>query len=1216
MSPNPNHETLSRLAGERILFLDGAMGTMIQRHKLTEEDFRGARFAEHPTPLRGNNDLLVLTRPELIAGIHDAYFAAGSDIVETNSFNAQALSQAEYGLSHLAYELNLAAAQLARKVADGWSARTPERPRFVAGSMGPSNKALSMSPRVDDPGYRDVDFATVRAAYAEQARGLVDGGVDLLILETIFDTLTAKAAIFAILELFEERGRRWPLILSVTVDNKTGRTLPGQTVESFYVSVAHARPFAVGLNCGFGARDMRAHVEVLSRLAPCLISCYPNAGLPNAFGEFDESPESMARALTEFAQDGLCNIVGGCCGTTDAHIRAISEALRAIPPRRPPASDGLSRFAGLETLTLRPDSNFTMIGERTNVTGSRKFARLIKTEDYQAALAVAAEQVEGGANVIDINMDEAMLDSEAAMTRFLRLVAVEPSIARVPLMIDSSRFSVLEAGLMNVQGKAIVNSISLKEGEEEFLVRAKRIRRYGAAVVVMAFDEQGQAETAERKFAICARAYRLLVEQAGFCPEDIIFDPNVFAVATGIEGHNRFGLEFIQATQRIKAELPKARVSGGISNLSFSFRGNEPVREAFHSAFLYHAIRAGLDMGIVNAGQLAIYEEIPKPLLEAVEDVLFDRRPDATERMVALADTVKGTKSERVVDDAWRQQPVHQRIVHAVLSGFMDHIEADCLEAHVQLGQALLVIEGPLMDGMRAVGELFGAGKMFLPQVVKSARVMKRGVAILEPFIQGEQQSGGTRQPTVVLATVKGDVHDIGKNIVGVVLGCNNYRVVDLGVMVPADTILDRAREEKAEVIGLSGLITPSLDEMVTVAKEMKRRGLELPLMIGGATTSRQHTALRIAPEYPHEVVHVLDASRAVGVVASLLEPRSRAELGEQLAREQEELRVMHGREQIVPILPLAEARRLAPALVLDERTNPAPPFLGTEVIEPPLATLVEYIDWTFLFTAWEIKGRYPAVLEHPERGAAARELFANAQRLLAQIVEEKWLTARAVIGFFGVVREGDDVVFEGPNGPVRMPMLRQQQRRGTEQTCRSLADYVRSGSDHLGGFAVTAGLGAAELVRRFEQENDDYSAIMIKALADRLAEAAAEWLHEQVRRRWYVPDEALGQEQLLREEYRGIRPALGYPACPDHTLKGPLFELLGAERIGMGLTESFAMTPAASVSGLYFAHPNAGYFAINKLGRDQVEDYAVRRGWSVGEAERWLSPNLGYQPT
>ncbi|HMA96767.1 MAG TPA: methionine synthase [Polyangiaceae bacterium] len=1220
MSQKDVSAQLNRIARDRILLLDGGMGTMVQRYQLSEDDFRGARYRNHPKSLKGNNDILVLSRPDIVSEIHEAYLRAGSDIIETNAFNAQALSQSEYGLEGDIYEMNVVAARLARAAADKFSDLTPDQPRFVAGNLGPTSRTLSMSVRVDDPSHREADFDQVCDAYRTQATGLIEGGVDIILIETIFDTLNAKAAVFALEQLFEEKGIRLPIMMSVTVADRSGRTLAGQTADAFFTSIAHARPFSVGLNCALGAADMRPYLESLARLCPTLISCYPNAGLPNAFGGYDETPETMADVLSTFAREGLVNIVGGCCGTSDAHIRAIGDAVRRCEPRTPPAPDGLTRYSGLETLTLRSDSNFTMIGERTNVTGSKRFARLIQSEDFATALQVASEQIQNGANIIDVNMDEAMLDSEAMMAKFLRLIATEPDIAKVPVMIDSSKWSVIVAGLKNVQGKSIVNSISLKEGEAEFLQRARICHSYGAAVVVMAFDEQGQAEGADRKFQICERAYRLLVDRVGFAPEDIIFDPNVFAVATGIEGHNRFGMEFIEATKRIKQHLPGAKVSGGISNLSFSFRGNDRVREAFHSAFLYHAIRDGLDMGIVNAGQLAVYEDVPKDLLERVEDVLFDRRPDATERMVEIADNYKGDAAKRTVDLSWRDQTVAARIRYALVHGIVDYIADDCEEARLSLNSPLAVIEGPMMDGMREVGDLFGAGKMFLPQVVKSARVMKKGVAMLEPHILAAKQASGAQAATkILLATVKGDVHDIGKNIVGVVLGCNNYDVIDLGVMVPAETILDRAQQEGVDMIGLSGLITPSLEEMVHVAKEMQRRGFRVPLLIGGATTSRQHTAVKIAPEYEAEVVHVLDASRAVSVVSGLLDREARKQFDKNNRAEQEQLRRLHGGTKEASLISLDAAR--ARRFVSDSVPTPKPPFFGRRALDIDLAELVNYIDWTFFFTAWDMVGKYPAILSHPERGEAARELFDSGRALLDRIVKERLLSARAVYGYWPACAQCDDIVLyrqEAGGDAVAFPMLRQQSIKKPDDPARCLADFVQPANggcrDSVGAFAVTAGLGAQALVERFERERDDYSAILVKSLADRLAEAAAEWLHQRVRREWYAAGESLSPQQLVEEKYQGIRPALGYPACPDHTLKGRLFELLQAQEIGMSLTENFAMMPAASVSGIYLAHPEARYFNVGKIGRDQVEDYAKRQGWELGTAEKWLSPNLGYR--
>jgi 5-methyltetrahydrofolate--homocysteine methyltransferase len=1221
-----NRPPLEALLRERILLLDGAMGTMVQRHGLTEADFRGERFRDHPRDLQGDNDLLVLTRPDVIRGIHEAYLAAGSDCIETNTFNATRISQADYGLEAVCYELNVAAARLAREAADAASARTPERPRFVLGALGPLNKTLSLSPDVNDPAFRALSFAEARDAYAEQVRGLVDGGVHALLVETIFDTLNAKAALIAIEQVLAEKGVRLPVMISVTITDKSGRTLSGQTVEAFWTSVAHARPLSVGINCALGAEDMRPYVEELSRIADTFTSCYPNAGLPNAFGGYDETPEHTAALLAEFGRAGWLNLAGGCCGTTPDHIAAIAAALRDVAPRAIPTVERLPRWSGLEPMVVRPDSNFVMVGERTNVTGSKQFAKLVLADDHQAALAVALDQVRGGANVLDVNMDEAMLDSEKAMEGFLKLLATEPEAARIPVMVDSSKWSVIEAGLQCLQGKSIVNSISLKEGEADFLAKAALVRSYGAAAVVMAFDEQGQADSVERKVAICRRAYRLLTEQAGFEPTDIIFDPNIFAIATGIEEHNQYAIAYLEATRRIKAACPGALISGGVSNLSFSFRGNDVVREAMHSAFLFHAIRAGMDMGIVNAGQLVVYEDIPKELLEHVEDVLFDRRPDATERLVELAARVKGKGKQRELDLSWREATVEERLVHALVHGVVDWIEQDAEEARQKLGRPLHVIEGPLMDGMGVVGDLFGAGKMFLPQVVKSARAMKKAVAYLTPFMEAEQtevRSAGK----IVMATVKGDVHDIGKNIVGVVLGCNGYQIVDLGVMVPADKILDTAATEGADAIGLSGLITPSLDEMVRVGQEMDRRGLSLPLLIGGATTSKQHTAVKIAPAYSGPTVHVLDASRAVGVVASLLDAKGRDEFVANARADQERLRRVHGAGAGRPLVPWAEAHRRGAALEFGPAQVARPESFGTRIVsDADLREIASWIDWTFFFHAWELPGKYPQILDHPDKGPAARELFDNARALLDRILDEKLLVGRGVYGFWPANRDGEDVVLwtdaSCHSERARFPMLRQQrQPSGSDaKPLLSLADFVapvESGVvDCVGAFAVTAGIGAEELARRFERENDDYQAILVKALADRLAEAFAEWLHARARREWgYGRDEDLPLEDLIAERYRGIRPAFGYPACPDHSEKPRLFELLDAPALGITLSENGAMLPAASVSGMYFAHPDARYFTVGRVGRDQVEDYAARKRMPVAEVERWLAPNLGYDP-
>ena len=1110
--------------------------------------------------------------------------------------------------------MSLEGARLARRAADAWTARTPERPRFVAGAVGPLNVSLSVSPKVDDAAFRPVTFDEVRASYAEQIAALVEGGVDILLVETIFDTLNAKAAIVAAADVAPEI----PLWLSFTAIDRSGRNLSGQTAEAFWVSVEHARPLIVGVNCSLGASEMRPFVEDLSRAADTYVACYPNAGLPNAMGEHDEQPGDTSRFLRAFAEDGLVNIVGGCCGTTPEHIRQIAASIEGIPTRTIPVREPRPRWSGLEPFELGPDTGFVMIGERTNVTGSARFRSLVEADDLEAAVEVALEQVRSGANALDVNMDADLLDGERTMTRFLNLLATEPEAARLPIMVDSSRWTVLEAGLKCLQGKGIVNSISLKEGEGPFLEQARLIRRYGAGVVVMAFDEQGQADTVDRKVEICERAYRLLTEQAGFPPEDIVFDPNVLAVATGIEQHNEFAKAFIEALPLIKERCPGARTSGGISNLSFAFRGNQHVREAMHAAFLYHAIRAGLDMGIVNAGLLMVYEDIQPELLEHVEDVIWNRHPDATERLVDLARRYEGETVRREEDVAWREAPVEKRLEHALVHGIVDYIEDDVEEARQALERPLDVIEGPLMEGMRVVGDLFGSGRMFLPQVVKSARAMKRAVAYLEPFMEAEKTGAARSAGRVVLATVKGDVHDIGKNIVGVVLGCNGYEVIDLGVMVAADAILDTALEQDCDAVGLSGLITPSLDEMVVVAKEMERRGMELPLLIGGATTSRQHTAVRIAPEYTQPTVYVLDASRVIGVVGALLEPERRAVLDAENRVDQERLRALHAERLRRPLLPLRAARERRTPIAWHPDDIAVPLFTGERVVEPTLPELRGYVDWTFFFHAWDLKGRYPAILEHPEKGHAARDLFDAANALLDRIVEEELLTARGVHGFWRAAAEGDDIVLATGNGDVRFPMLRQQGAHDDSRPNRSLADFVapvETGlEDHVGGFAVGIH-GADELAGAFEAEGDDYSAIMVKALADRLAEAFAEWLHQQTRRAWYAPDERLGSEELVAERFRGIRPAFGYPACPDHSEKTTLFALLRAEDAGLSLTESCASLPGASVSGLFLGHPAARYFSIGRIGRDQVEDYAERKGDELAVVERWLRPNLAYDP-
>jgi 5-methyltetrahydrofolate--homocysteine methyltransferase len=1197
-------QRLEAILRERVAVLDGSWGVLIQRELRGEEAYRGDRFRDHSHDVAGDPDLLNITRPEVVSRIHDDYFAAGADIATTNTFTATTIGQADYAFgADVVHEMNLEGARLARRAADDWSARTPDRPRFVAGAVGPLNVTLSLSPRVDDPSYRAVTFDEVRDAYAHQIRALRDGGVDLLLVETVFDSLNAKAAIVAALE--EAPGL--PLWLSFTAIDKSGRNLSGQTVEAFWLSVEHAKPLIVGVNCSLGASEMRPFVEDMAGIATTWVACYPNAGLPNEFGLHDEQPHDTSRLLGEFARDGLVNVVGGCCGTTPEHVRAIAAAVEGVPPRVLPQPDPLTRFSGLEPFAITPDTNFVMIGERTNLTGSVRFRRLMEGGEYQEALEVALEQVRGGANMLDVNMDADLLDGVQAMTTFLNLVATEPEVARLPIMVDSSRWSVLEAGLKCLQGKGIVNSLSLKEGEEPFLEQARAVRRYGAGVVVMAFDEQGQADTVQRKVDICERAYRLLVDRAGFAPEDIVFDPNVLAVATGIEEHNEFAKAFIESLPLIKDRCPGVKTSGGISNLSFSFRGNDRVREAMHSAFLLHAIRAGLDMGIVNAGQLVLYEDIEPELLECVEDVIFNRRPDATERLVDLAENVRGAGTTRERDLTWREGPVQSRLSHALVHGIVDFIEADAEEARHEYARPLDVIEGPLMDGMKIVGDLFGAGKMFLPQVVKSARAMKRAVAYLEPYMEAEK-SGSRVQGRVVLATVKGDVHDIGKNIVGVVLGCNNYEVHDLGVMVPADRVLATAAEVGADVVGLSGLITPSLDQMVDAAHEMERRGLSLPLLIGGATTSRQHTAVKIAPEYSQPVVHVLDASRVVGVVSALLDPVRREQLDVENREAQERLREQYAERERKPVLAIADARQNGERVTFDELATPE--FSGVRLVEPPLETLREYVDWQFFFYAWELKGKFPAILDQP----AARELWEDAQELLDEIVDGKLLAARGVYGFWPAASDGDDIVVHDGN-ETRFCFLRQQSAYGDSRPNRCLADFVAPAGDHLGAFAVTAGLGLDELTARFEAEHDDYRSIMAKALADRFAEAFAEYLHEVARRQWYETGERAPKDNLIAETFRGIRPAFGYPACPDHSEKVKLFELLGAEDVGLSLTESCAMLPAASVSGIYLGHPKARYFSVGRVARDQVEDYALRKAMPLPEVERWLRPNLAYEP-
>ena len=1224
---------LEPLLARRILVLDGAMGTMIQSYHLGEKDYRGERFAEWPRDVRGNNDLLSLTQPAIISAIHQAYLEAGADVLETNSFNSTATSMADYGMEELVYELNHASARLARDVADEFETRDPDTPRYVAGVLGPTNRTASLSPDVNDPGFRNVSFDDLVATYAEAVRGLLDGEADLLLVETIFDTLNAKAALFAIESHFDTIGWRVPVMISGTITDASGRTLSGQTTEAFWNSVAHSRPLSVGLNCALGAKALRQYVQELSRVSPAFVSTHPNAGLPNEFGQYDESPEYMAGVLREFAESGLVNLVGGCCGTTPAHIKAIAEAVAGLPPRRPAAPPPRLRLSGLEPLTIGPESIFVNVGERTNVTGSRKFARLVLAGDYEAGLEIARQQVESGAQMIDVNMDEGMLDSQEAMSTFLMLMASEPDISRVPVVVDSSKWSIIEAGLKCVQGKGVVNSISLKEGEESFIRQATLVRRYGAAVIVMAFDEQGQADTAERKVEICRRAYRILTERVGFAPEDIIFDPNIFAIATGIEEHNNYAVDYIEATRRIKAELPGVLVSGGVSNVSFAFRGNDPVREAIHAVFLYHAIEAGMDMGIVNAGQLPIYTDIPPELLERVEDVVLNRRPDATDRLLEVADSVKGQAAGQAANLEWRKAPVAERLAHALVEGIADYIVEDTEEARKQAERPIHVIEGPLMDGMNIVGDLFGAGKMFLPQVVKSARVMKRAVAHLIPYIEAEKLALGDgagearSNGRVLMATVKGDVHDIGKNIVGVVLQCNNYEVIDLGVMVPCARILETARKEQVDIIGLSGLITPSLEEMSFVAGEMQREGFTIPLLIGGATTSRVHTAVKIEPNYKGPTVHVIDASRAVGVAGNLRSDILRPAYVAGVRAEYQDVRTQRGsRRAEERHQSIADARKNRLSVDWKSQIAPKPCFLGVRALEDyPLEELVPLIDWTPFFQTWELAGHYPAILSDPVVGPAASSLFRDAQELLDRIVRERLLSARGMFGFFPANSLGDDIELYADSSRrqkrATIHTIRQQMIKPPGRPNLALADFVAprdSGvADHIGAFAVTAGKGIEALVTRFEATHDDYNAILTKALADRLAEAFAELLHQRVRREFwgYAQDESLDSEGLIKERYQGIRPAPGYPACPDHTEKRILFDLLGAEAgAGITLTESFAMLPAASVSGYYFWHPQAQYFGVGKIERDQVEDYARRKGMDVSAIERWLSPNLNYE--
>ena len=1224
-------KSLFALLERRIVLLDGAMGTMIQSFGLGEDEYRGERFADSKRDLKGNNDLLSITRPQVIREIHESFLEAGADVIETNTFNSNAPSMADYGMESLVSELNLAAARLARECADTHAEKAGS-PRFVAGVLGPTNRTASISPDVNDPGYRNIRFKDLAATYEEAARALIEGGVDFLMIETIFDTLNAKAAIFAVRRAFEGMGVTLPVMISGTITDASGRTLSGQTPEAFWNSVRHIKPFMIGLNCALGAKDLRPYVDELSRVADTRVSAHPNAGLPNEFGEYDETPQDMAAVVGEFAQSGLVNMVGGCCGTTPAHIEALVEVMAAERPRAVPDVPVRCRLSGLEPLNIGPDDLFVNVGERCNVTGSAIFRRLIEAGDYAEAVQVARQQVENGAQIIDVNMDEGMLDSEQAMVTFLNLIASEPDVARLPIMIDSSKWSVIEAGLRCVQGKAVVNSISLKEGEDGFIEQAKLVRDYGAAVIVMAFDEQGQADTVERKVAICKRSHEILTQKLGFDPADIIFDPNIFAIATGIEEHSAYGVAFIEATRKIKEELPHAMVSGGVSNVSFSFRGNNVVREAIHSVFLYHAIRAGMDLGIVNAGQLAIYEDLPADLRDAVEDAVLNRREDATERLLEIAEKYKDQASgsaAKARDLSWRDAPVEKRLEHALVNGIDEYVIEDTEEARSNAVRPLSVIEGPLMAGMNVVGDLFGAGKMFLPQVVKSARVMKKAVGHLIPFIEAEQDGDISSNGKIVLATVKGDVHDIGKNIVGVVLQCNNFEVVDLGVMVSCEKILDAARHENAQMIGLSGLITPSLDEMVHVASEMQRQKFDLPLLIGGATTSPAHTAVKIEPRYDGPVIYVKDASRSVGVAQALVEPGTRAALVEKTRRDNARRREQHaGKSRLAPQLSLEEARNRRHRIDWNACVPPQPAFTGVRVYDRiDLAVLTDYIDWMPFFNAWEFHGKYPAILSDETVGEAATALYNDAREMLEEIVREEWLQARAVLGLFAAnSSDHDDLLLFADDARrttlERLCHLRQQRAKPEGQPQNCLADFVapvESGvADYVGAFAVTAGIGIDERVAYFEKAHDDYRAILLKALADRLAEALAEYLHERVRtEHWaYAPDEHLDNDALIAERYRGIRPAPGYPACPDHTEKGKLWTLLDVERnIELGLTDSYAMYPTAAVSGFYFSHPDARYFSVGKIGRDQLESYASRKGMSVAEAEKWLAPILGYDP-
>ncbi|MCI5082033.1 MAG: methionine synthase [Saprospiraceae bacterium] len=1223
--------SIREILKNRILVIDGAMGTMIQSYQLEEKDYRGDRFQDFHKDIKGNNDLLSLTQPQIIEAIHKAYLDAGADIIETNTFNANTFSMADYDMEELCYEINLESAKIAKKAAAEYTAKNPDKPRYVAGAMGPTNRTASISPDVNDPGYRAVTFQGLVDAYYEQAKGLVDGGADVLLVETIFDTLNAKAALFAVDQLLDERQLDIPVMVSGTITDASGRTLSGQTVEAFWISISHMNLLSVGLNCALGATEMRPHLEALSKIADCYVSAYPNAGLPNEFGEYDQGADEMQGYLKDFASSGFVNIIGGCCGTTPDHISAMAKAVETVPPREIPTGIEYTMLSGLEPLIIRPETNFVNVGERTNVTGSRKFARLIKSGEYQEALSVALHQVEGGAQVIDVNMDEGLLDSQKAMVDFLNLLMAEPDIAKLPIMIDSSKFEVIEAGLQCVQGKCIVNSISLKEGEETFIQQAKLVRRYGAAAIVMAFDEEGQADTAERKVEICHRAYKILTEKVGFKPQDIIFDPNIFAVATGIEEHNEYAIHFIEATRKIKELCPGAKISGGVSNISFSFRGNNVVREAMHAAFLYHAIKAGMDMGIVNAGMIEVYEEIPKDLLERVEDVLFNRREDATERLTEFAETLKGSGGRTIKKDlSWRENDVHKRLGHALVKGITEFIEEDVEEARQKLPSPLMVIEGPLMDGMNIVGDLFGSGKMFLPQVVKSARVMKKAVAYLTPYIEEEKAAtgGGKAKGKILMATVKGDVHDIGKNIVGVVLGCNNYEIIDIGVMVPAAQILKAAKEHDVDIIGLSGLITPSLDEMVFVAKEMERQGFKIPLLIGGATTSKTHTAVKIEPQYSGPVVHVLDASRSVAVASSLLseEGDTRSNFILDTKADYERVRVARGnRQSNKKYISLNKARENRLALDWSGYTPPKPKKTGIQIFDNySLEELSEYIDWTPFFTSWQLAGKFPAILEDEIVGKEAQKLYNEARSMLRRMIDENWLQAKAVVGLFpaNAISEDDIAVFEDENRTETaflLHNLRQQRKKAPGQPNLSLTDFIApkdTAEDYIGAFAVTTGVGIEKWIKHFEDQQDDYNAIMVKALADRLAEAFAERMHKYVRMElWgYATDEHLDNDSLIAEKYQGIRPAPGYPACPEHTEKGTLWKLLDVENnIGIKLTESYAMYPAASVSGWYFSHPSSKYFGLGQISKDQVTDYAERKGMGIEEAERWLAPVLNY---